>query len=211
VTNHSVFVRALTFALVLAPGLVLAQTPGSASAASGTTVWVNVRDYPSVDFGSVTPGDAVPGQPGKVFQHKFLATGGGGWYIADGATTPASQVLTSAPESDEPPAPPMQDEWGYTEAYSGVGTKVPVLVRTANPDRWFSKGTRYIAPYADFRMTILDRVKLPDGNWAWIGQITQSGGAPARGTILSYPLYGDRNLWLTEEEFASAVQANSGR
>ena len=57
-------------------------------------------------------------------------------------------------------------------------------------------------------MTILDRVRLSDGTWAWIGQITRSGGAPPRGTILSYPLYGDRGFWLTEEEFSTAVRAN---
>jgi hypothetical protein len=68
-----------------------------------------------------------------------------------------------------------------------------------------------VAPYADFRLTVLDRIRLSDGNWAWIGQITRSGGAPPVGTILSYPLYGDRGLWMTEEEFTAAVQANGGR
>jgi hypothetical protein len=57
-------------------------------------------------------------------------------------------------------------------------------------------------------MAILDRVQLSDGNWAWIGQITLSGGAPAKGTVLTYPLYGDRGSWLTADEFNSAVQAN---
>jgi hypothetical protein len=207
----SVLKRSLTLALVLVPSLTFAQAQGS-STPSEPIVWVNVHDFPSVDFGRVTPGDPVPGLPGKVFQHKFLPTGGGGWYIADAAgstNTPVSQVLNTAPESDEPPAPPAQDEWIYTDAYTGVGTRVPVLVRTADPNRWFSKGVRYIAPYADFRMTILDRVKLSDGNWAWVGQITQSGGTPARGTILSFPLYGDRGLWLTEEEFGAAAQANA--
>jgi len=126
------------------------------------------------------------------------------------STTPVSQVLTTSGDVDEPPPPPAQDEWAYTEAYSGVATKVPVLVRTANPERWFCKGCTYVAPYADFRMTVLDRVRLSDGSWAWIGQITHSGGAPPRGTILSYPYYGDRGFWLTEEEFSSAVQANGG-
>ena len=59
-------------------------------------------------------------------------------------------------------------------------------------------------------MTVLDRVKLADGNWAWIAQITKSGGAPPVGTILSYPYYGDRGLWMTEAEFAAAIGANSG-
>jgi hypothetical protein len=125
--------------------------------------------------------------------------------------TPVSQVLTSAPEADEPPPPPAQDEWEYTEAYTGVGTRVPVLIRTSNPERWFCKGCKYVAPYADFKMTILDRVQLSDGNWAWVGQITESGGTPPRGTLLSYPLYGDRGLWLTETEFAVAAQANGAR
>jgi hypothetical protein len=125
-------------------------------------------------------------------------------------STPSSQVLTTAPEADEPPPPPVQDEWIYTEAYTGVGTRVPVLARTSNPDRWFVKGGHYAAPYADFRMTILDRVRLADGNWAWIGQITQSGGTPQRGTILSYPLYGDRGMWLTEQELATATETNAG-
>jgi hypothetical protein len=198
--------RVLALVLVLAPGLASAQTVES-------FVWVGPRDFPSVDFGRLNPGDPVPGQPGKVFQHKFIPTGGGGWYIADTTTTgtPVSQVLNTAPDSEEPPAPPMQDEWVLTDAYSGVGSRVPVLVRTANPERWFSKGVRYIAPYSEFRMTVLDRVKLSDGNWAWIAQITQSGGTPARGTILSYPLYGDRGLWMTEEEFAAAAQANLSR
>lgn len=124
--------------------------------------------------------------------------------------TPTTQILTEAPDSDEPPPPPAADEWASTEAYTGVAARVPVLIRTANPDRWFVKGGRYVAPYADFRMTILDRVRLTDGSWAWLGQITQSGGAPPKGTILSYPLYGDRGFWLTEDEFNAAVAANGG-
>jgi hypothetical protein len=209
VTRLSSLTRVLALVLVLAPGLAAAQTAES-------YLWVGPREFPTVDFGRLNPGDPVPGQPGKVFQHKFLPTGGGGWYVADTTTTgstgtPVSQVLNSAPESTEPPAPPTQDEWIYTDAYTGVGSRVPVLVRTANPERWFTKGARYIAPYAEFRMTVLDCVKLSDGNWAWIAQITQSGGTPARGTILSYPIYGDRGLWVTEEEFAAAVQANAGR
>lgn len=114
-----------------------------------------------------------------------------------------------AVDETEPPPPPTEDVWGTTEAYSGVPTQVQVLLQTANPERWFCKGCRYVAPYADFRMTVLDRVRLSDGNWAWIGQITRSGGAPPVGTILSYPLYGDRGLWLTEAEFAEAVQRNA--
>ena len=55
-------------------------------------------------------------------------------------TTPVSQVLTTSGDVDEPPPPPVQDEWEYTEAYTGVATKVPVLVRTANESRWFCKG-----------------------------------------------------------------------
>ena len=186
-TKFAATLRTLTFAFaVLIPGVASAQWGNPTSPSPGPSfVWA---------------GQWVP------CSHPLAVTAGLGC-----VAPPSSQVLTSATESEEPPAPPMQDEWAYTEAYSGVGTKVPVLVRTANPDRWFVKGARYIAPYADFRMTILERVKLPDGNWAWIGQITQSGGAPARGTVLSYPLYGDRNLWLTEAEFAAAVQANSGR
>jgi hypothetical protein len=189
VTKFPVVLRTLALALtVLVPSVASAQWGNPTSPSPGPSfVWV---------------GQWVP------CNHPLAVTAGVGCVAS---TTPSSQVLTTEPESEEPPAPPSQDEWAYTEAYSGVATKVPVLVRTANPDRWFSKGARYIAPYADFRMTILDRVKLPDGNWAWIGQITQSGGAPARGTILSYPLYGDRGLWLTEAEFAAAVQANSGR
>jgi hypothetical protein len=142
-----------------------------------------------------------------MFQHTTLATGGGGWFIADAAGTPVDQG-TPGIVDDQPPAPPAADEWEYTEAYTGVGTRVPVLIRTANPQRWFCKGCQYVAPYADFRMAILDRVQLSDGNWAWIGQITLSGGAPAKGTVLTYPLYGDRGSWLTADEFNSAVQAN---
>jgi len=113
-------------------------------------------------------------------------------------------------DTTEPPPPPTQDVWGTTEAYSGVATRVPVLLETADSTRWFCKGCRYVAPYADFQMTVLDRIKLSDGTWAWIGQITRSGGAPPVGTILSYPLYGDRGLWMTEGEFNAAVQANAG-
>jgi hypothetical protein len=208
VTSHSKLYYCLPLALLLlAPSALSAQT-----ATAQSYVWVGPREFPTVDFGRLNPGDAVPGQPGKVFQHKFLPTGGGGWYVADsGGTTPVSQVLSTAPESSEPPAPPAQDEWGSTDAYTGVGANVPVLLRTANQERWFCKGCNYIGPYSEFRMTILDRVQLTDGNWAWLGQITQSGGSPARGTILSFPLYGDRGMWMTEDEFAAAVQANLGR
>jgi hypothetical protein len=121
--------------------------------------------------------------------------------------TPAP--IPPAVDDDEPPPPPTADVWGETDAYSGVSTRVTVLLQTADPNRWFCKGCRYIAPYGDFRMTVLDRVKLANGNWAWIGQITKSGGAPPVGTILSYPYYGDRGLWMTEAEFAAAVGANS--
>ena len=126
------------------------------------------------------------------------------------SNTPLPEPPPAADEN-EPPPPPTQDVWGTTEAYSGVPTQVQVLLETANPNRWFCQGCRYVAPYADFRMVVLDRVKLADGNWAWIAQITRSGGAPAVGTILSYPYYGDRGLWMTEEEFNVAVQANGGR
>jgi hypothetical protein len=125
------------------------------------------------------------------------------------SNTPVPEPPPAVDET-EPPPPPSQDVWGTTEAYSGVATRVTVLLETADSTRWFCKGCRYVAPYADFRMTVLDRVRLTDGHWAWIGQITKSGGAPPVGTILSYPLYGDRGLWLTEEEFTAAVGANSG-
>jgi hypothetical protein len=200
VTSLPTLARCLPLALVLlTPGALAAQT----------YVWVGPREFPTVDFGRLNPGDAVPGQPGKVFQHKFLPTGGGGWYLADVAPgTRVSQVLSTAPESEDVPPPPTADEWGSTDAYTGVGANVPVLLRTANPERWFCKGCKYIGPYSEFRMTVLDRAQLTDGNWAWLAQITQSGGAPAKGTILSFPLYGDRGMWMTEDEFAAAVQAN---
>jgi hypothetical protein len=124
------------------------------------------------------------------------------------STTPMPEPPPAVDET-EPPPPPTEDVWGTTEAYSGVPTQVHVLLQTANPERWFCKGCRYVAPYSDFRMTVLDRIRLSDGNWAWIGQITRSGGAPPVGTILSYPLYGDRGLWLTEAEFAEAAQRNA--
>jgi len=191
------------------PTLLLAQVPATPTGSAQTFVWVGPRDFPTVNFDRLNQGDPVPGMPGKVFKHTLLATGGGGWYLADAERV--SQVLTSNPDDAELPPPPTQDQWEYTEAYSGIGTRVPVLIRTANPARWFCKGCKYVAPYSDFRMTILDHVQLSDGNWAWIGQITQSGGTPPRGTILSYPLYGDRGLWLTEDEFNGLVSSNSGR
>ena len=187
---------AFAFALVALPLVADAQV-----------VFVTQHDFPSVDFSRLVPGDPVPGQAGKVFQHTILATGGGGWFVTDGAGAPQGAEL---PGTDEPPLPPIADEWDYTEAYTGVGTRVPVLLRTANPVRWFCKGCKYVAPYGDFRMTILDRLQLSDGNWAWVGQITFSGGAPAKGTVLTYPLYGDRAMWLTEQEFNDAVQSNRG-
>ena len=137
--------------------------------------------------------------------HPIAIQAGVGCVNTTPETVPAPPV-----DDNEPPPPPIQDVWGTTEAYSGVPTRVPVLLETANPERWFCKGCEYVAPYADFRMIVLDRIKLADGNWAWIGQITRSGGAPPVGTILSYPLYGDRGLWLTDAEFANAVGANGG-
>jgi hypothetical protein len=125
-------------------------------------------------------------------------------------TTP-TPAPTPVPEAEEPPPPPIADVWGTTEAYSGVPSEVPVLLETADPNRWFCKGCQYVAPYGDFRMTILERIKLASGSWAWIGQITRSGGSPPVGTILSYPLYGDRGLWLTEAEFDEAALANGGQ
>ena len=61
---------------------------------------------------------------------------------------------------------------------------------------------RYVAPYADFQMTILERVRLSDGNWAWIGQITKSGGAPPVGTILSVAMLLRYSLGLESEALA---------
>ncbi len=181
-----VFVRVLTSAVVLTvPALAAAQYGAPTTPQPGPSfVWV---------------GQWVP------CSHPLAFQGGKGCV----SPTPVSQVPPTSGDDDEPPPPPTQDEWAYTEAYTGVGTRVPVLVRTTDSERWLCKGCRYLAPYADFRMTVLDRVRLSDGSWAWVGQITHSGGAPARGTILSYPLYGDRGLWLTEEEFASA-RANAG-
>ena len=132
--------------------------------------------------------------------------------VQAGVGCTSSTPVPDAPpavDTTEPPPPPTADVWATTEAYSGVAARVPVLLETANPSRWFCKGCRYVAPYADFQMTVLDRIRLSDGHWAWIGQITRSGGAPPVGTILSYPYYGDRGLWMTEAEFAAAVGANS--
>lgn len=205
---------ALFVGMALAPAFAHAQVPSAPAGSPQSFAWVGPQHFPLVDFGRLMPGDPVPGMPGKIFRHTLLETGGGGWYIADAPVVnggPVSQVLNTAPDSDEVPPPPTQDEWDYTDAYTGVGSRVPVLIRAANPDRWFVQGGSYVAPYAEFRMTILQRVKLADGNWAWIGQVTQSGGTPQRGTILSYPLYGDRGLWLTEDELSSAANQNMGR
>jgi hypothetical protein len=186
VSKLSAAIRTLAFVFVVVPVAAQAQWGNPTSPSPGPSfVWV---------------GQWVP------CSHPLATQAGLGC-----ASAPVSQVLTSSPDANEPPPPPAQDEWEYTEAYTGVGTRVPVLIRTSNPSRWFCKGCKYVSPYADFRMTVLDRVQLSDGNWAWVGQITQSGGTPTRGTILSYPLYGDRGLWLTEDEFNAAVQANGGR
>jgi hypothetical protein len=178
--------RLLVAAAVLIPSVAAAQYGAPTSPSPGPSfVWV---------------GQWVP------CSHPIAVQAGVGCV----STTPNPDP-TDTGDSNEPPPPPTQDIWGTTEAYSGVPTQVQVLLQTANPNRWFCKGCTYVAPYADFRMRVLDRVKLADGNWAWIGQITRSGGAPPVGTILSYPLYGDRGLWMTEAEFGEAVRNNGGR
>ena len=178
--------RLVLAAAVLVPSVAAAQWGTPTTASPGPSfVWV---------------GQWVP------CSHPIAVQAGAGCV----STTPVPEV-PPAVDTTEPPPPPVADVWGTTEAYSGVAARVPVLLETANETRWFCKGCRYVAPYADFRMTVLDRIRLSDGNWAWIGQITRSGGAPPVGTILSYPLYGDRGLWMTEDEFNAAVHANGGR
>lgn len=54
------------------------------------------QDYPSTNFDTLNPGDAVDGQPGKVWQHEFVESGGGGWFASDAPGTPVSQSMTPA-------------------------------------------------------------------------------------------------------------------
>lgn len=184
----TVFRHLVVAAAVLIPSVAAAQFGVPTSPSPGPSfVWV---------------GQWVP------CNHPLAIQNGVGCVDTTPTTAPEPPVVVGG---DEPPPPPIADVWGTTEAYSGVPTQVQVLLETANPNRWFCKGCAYVAPYADFRMTILDRVKLANGSWAWIGQITRSGGAPPVGTILSYPFYGDRGLWMTEAEFDQATLANGGQ
>jgi hypothetical protein len=181
----SVFGRLVAAAVLLVPSVAFAQWGTPTTASPGPSfVWV---------------GQWVP------CSHPIAVQNGVGC-VSDTPSLPTPPAV----DDTEPPPPPAMDVWGTTEAYSGVATRVPVLLQTADPNRWFCKGCKYVAPYADFQMTVLDRIRLADGNWAWIGQITKSGGAPPVGTILSYPLYGDRGLWMTEAEFDATVVANGG-
>lgn len=41
------------------------------------------EDYPATNFDTLNPGDAVPGEDGKVWQHETVESGGGGWFQGD--------------------------------------------------------------------------------------------------------------------------------
>jgi hypothetical protein len=73
--------KAFLFAALLA----LTAAPVAAQALVGPA------QYPQVDFGRLTPGDPVPGEPGKVFQHT-----GQGWIVAD-APVPDTLVCDPLP------------------------------------------------------------------------------------------------------------------
>lgn len=70
---------------------------------------VNPVEFPTVDFGRLQNGDAVPGQPGKVFQHRMLATGGGGWFVVDAGDS-------GAPADGQPTDAECQGVNPYTQA-----------------------------------------------------------------------------------------------
>src|SRR5690554_1446662 len=101
-----IFVRQLlTVAAILVPAVASAQFSAPTTPAPGPSfVWV---------------GQWVP------CDHPLAVQAG----LGCTTPTPTYQVLEPAPESDEPPPPPVQDEWAMTEAYTGVATRVPVLVR----------------------------------------------------------------------------------
>jgi hypothetical protein len=57
------------------------------------------EDYPSTNFDTLNPGDPVDGQTGKVWQHEFVESGGGGWFAADAPGAPVKSPSSTATPS----------------------------------------------------------------------------------------------------------------
>lgn len=76
---------------------------------------VRPQDYPSVDFGRLQPGDAVPDQPGKVFRHNGL-----GWVIADATPAPSATPTPSLPAAPSGQALRV----GRVYVFSATGARV---------------------------------------------------------------------------------------
>lgn len=99
---------------------------------------VTPQDFPTVDFGRLHPGDAVPGQPGKVFIHT-----GTGWIVA--SSTPAPTVDECNPR----PNP-------YLEPDKAVRCAVADRERMGTPPMpVFTVGARYRHAYPGIGMVVL--------------------------------------------------------
>lgn len=153
-------------------------------ASSAHAQLVGPRDFPSVDFGRLNPGDPVPDQPGHVFQHN-----GHGWIIAASAVGPTLPAVTL-------PAPPTTDEW-VTEAHPDVygGASFTYLRRTADASHWLVLGQEYETVYQFKKRPIGIAQSSLDGRWYVLSEVTQSGGLPSVGTVLRSELYAPRGAW----------------
>jgi hypothetical protein len=90
---------------VFAAALVLTIAP------IASAQFVTPRDFPSVDFGRLEPGDPVPGQPGATFRHTGL-----GWAI-----TPAPIARVAPPLA---PAPAAFLKVGHAYVHQASGARL---------------------------------------------------------------------------------------
>ena len=149
-------VRTLT-AFVALSFCLIAEVP---AAAQGTPpAFVGLREFPTVDFGRLSPGDPVPGQPGKVFQHVLLPAGGGGWVIAEARPTTADEPS----EADCYPTPnPYAIAPGERDRAARCAEWQRRQIPTP-PLPTFTVGATYVHPYPHIRMVVLAVTRSLDG------------------------------------------------
>ena len=94
--------------------------------------------------------------------------------------------------------PPTSDEFEEADIYPGTGgPKTSVLVRTADPSRWFVDGETYRHPYG-YEM-IVDGVALRnlEGRWHWCHRlvITATSGSPEVGHVMYARIFAPVFVW----------------
>lgn len=125
----------------------------------------------------------------------------GGWLPKDNPAARLVEVAAPSPSSLDW-QPPTADEYEDVEVYPGAtGPKMPVIVRVADPTKWFVDGKTYRHPYGFIAKVDGVALRNLEGHWHWCHRlvITETTGDPQVGHVMYARIFAPRANWELEQ------------